>query len=486
MNGALRISELRVLAIIVFTFIASGCSRQLRGDLIIKNATVICVEDGAVNSSMDIGITKDRITDIVPTRKKTNYITNQLIDGSGQYIIPGLWDMHTHTWWAYNEFFPLLLANGITGIREMWGEPDSIDIIRSRIDRGVIIGPDIISSGAIIDGKPPYWDGSDIADSPSAAREIVRNQKAKGADFIKVYSYLERDDYFAIADECKKEGISFCGHIPFKISLEEAVHAGQGSLEHFYGMLDFCSKEKEFLTTTMRDTNCIDSLFEARTFSTFIHRMRFETTTYDTSKLSGLITLLAESNSWLCPTMITTVGAIDRLKPDFEPKEIIRYMPDFAVEGWQPRSDSALLRKRSMDRAILNEWYNLVISLFRPLKDGGVNFLAGTDYPNPNCYPGFSLHDELQLFVEKAGFTPLEALQTATVNPALFLKLNTETGSVEVGKKANLLLLKANPLENINNTRQIEAVILRGQVHRSTVLMNSLEKQTGSAESTIK
>lgn len=475
--------HLKILSAIILIFLIAGCSKELKGDLIIKNIAVIDILDGTIAKSMDIVIIKDRITEIIPHRESNTYLANEIIDGKDKFIIPGLWDMHTHTWWAYEEFFPLLMANGITGIREMWGEPMEVKRIRNKIDSGLVIGPDIISSGAIVDGNPPLWKGSDIADSPQKAREIVRSQKSQGADFIKVYSYLERDVYFALADECKKQGISFSGHIPFKVSLEEAVRAGQGSLDHFFGIMDFCSKEKEFLTAAMRDTDRNDSLFEARKFSTFLNRMQFETKTFDTTKFSSLINLLAESNSWLCPTMITTEGSINRTKPDFKPQDVIKYMPDFAIEGWRPHIDSVSMKTQSVNRAIESEWYNQIASLFRPLKDGGVKFLAGTDYPNPYCYPGFSLHDELQIFVEKAGFTPLEAIQAATINPAVFLKLDKLIGTVEMGKKANLLILKANPLENINNLRKIDGVILRGKFYKSTVLNDSLEQIVRKAKS---
>lgn len=474
--------HLIILSTIILIFLIAGCSKELKGDLIIKNIAVIDVLDGTIANSMDIVIVQDRITEIIPHRESNTYLANEIIDGTDKFIIPGLWDMHTHTWWAYKEFFPLLMANGITGIREMWGEPAEVKKIRNKIDSGLVIGPDIISSGAIIDGNPPLWKGSDIADSPEKARALVRNQKGQGADFIKVYSYLERDVYFAIADACRKEGIPFSGHIPFKISLEEAIRAGQGTLDHFFGVLDFCSTEKEFLTTAMRATDKNDSLFESRKFSTFLTRMQFENKTYNPSQLSNLISLLAKSNSWVCPTMIAAEGSIDRSTPDFKPKDIINYMPDFAVEGWAPRNDSASIKSRVRDRKIESDWYNQTTSLFKPLIDGGVKFLAGTDYPNPNCYPGFSLHDELQIFVEKAAFTPLQALQSATINPALFLKIDKDIGTVETGKKANLLILNANPIENINNTRQIDGVILRGKFYKSTVLNDSLEQIVRTAK----
>jgi hypothetical protein len=150
--------------------------------------------------------------------------------------------------------------------------------------------------------------------------------------------------------------------------------------------------------------------------------MKFETDTYDKAKLSALIMLLAKSNSWLCPTFVATEGSINRSKTNYKAEDAIRYMPDYAIKGWQSKPDSSLIPFRSKNQKIENDWYNLILSLCRQMKDGGVKFLAGTDYPNPYFYPGFSLHDELKILVEKAGFTPLEALQTATLNPAVFFK----------------------------------------------------------------
>ncbi|MDQ3022033.1 MAG: hypothetical protein M3R36_15900 [Bacteroidota bacterium] len=298
---------------------------------------MINVIDGTVSGSMDIVIVKDMISEIVNHDKSTTYNAGEVINGEGQYLIPGLWDMHVHSWWAYENFFPMLLVNGVTGVREMWGDQKELDKIRSGINSSAIMGPDIISAGAIIDGDPPLWEGSDSADTPEKGRELVRKQKAEGADFIKVYSFLERDVYFAIADECKKQEISFGGHIPFKISLEEAVSAGQISLEHFFGILEFCSSEKEFLYSAMQSKKKNDTLFNTRKYSTFLNRMKFETETFDKSKLPELITLLSRSNSWLCPTLVTTEGFINRWKPDYKPIDEIKYMPEFTVDNWNQK-----------------------------------------------------------------------------------------------------------------------------------------------------
>ncbi|MEO8446411.1 MAG: amidohydrolase family protein [bacterium] len=460
---------------IIVVHIISGYSQELKGDLIIKNVNVLNVVDGTVSASMDIVIVKDVISEILKYNNGTTYNASEVINGEGQYLIPGLWDMHVHSWWAYENFFPMLLVNGVTGVREMWGEQKEVDKIRSGINSGAILGPDINSAGAIIDGIPPLWEGSDSADTPEKGRELVRKQKGEGADFIKVYSFLERDVYFAIADECKIQGITFGGHIPFRISLEEAVNAGQISLEHFFGILEFCSSEKEFLYPAMQSKEKNDTLFDARKYSTFLNRMKFETETFDKSKLPELIELLSRSNSWLCPTLVTTEGSINRSKPDYKPIEEIKYMPEFAVDNWKPKVDTTKKDLQKKNTQIENDWYDLTTTIFRAMKDGNVKFLAGTDFPNPYCYPGYSLHEELRLFVEKCGFTPLEALQTATINPAVFLEMDKVLGSVEVNKKANLLLLGSNPLENINNTKNIKAVILRGKFYSEAALKDSLE-----------
>jgi len=153
-KNKLKTKLLLTISIIVIQII-SGYSKELKGDLIIKNVNVINVIDGTVSGSMDIVIVKDMISEIANHDNSTTYNASEVINGEGQYLIPGLWDMHVHSWWAYENFFPMLLVNGVTGVREMWGEQKEVDKIRSGINSGVIIGPDIISSGAIIDGVPP-------------------------------------------------------------------------------------------------------------------------------------------------------------------------------------------------------------------------------------------------------------------------------------------------------------------------------------------
>ena len=463
MRKSILVFVLLFLSITLF-----NCTKTTEGDLIITDINVIDVNNGDINSNMDVVIKGDKITSILKHRTNITYKAKDVINGTDKYLIPGLWDMHTHTWWAYEDFFPLLIANGVTGIREMFGDLETITKIRSEIKYGDLIGPKIYTSGPIVDGKFPTWDSSDIADTPEEGRKIVRKQKADGADFIKVYFSLEKEVYFAIIDEAKKQNISVCGHLPAKVTLEEALNSGHKSLEHFFGILDNCSDTEELMR--------IDSLRKSKFDGKFFYkRLKHIVDTHNPEKINETVDLVANSNTWISSTLVVSKGAIRNIDPAYLNDTRVKYMPEFAITNWEIEKDSIVSEITQMTLNIENEYYNKMIKLHKPLKDRNVNFLAGSDYPNPYTYPGFSLHEELQIFVEEAGFTPLEALQTATLNPAIFMEKEEAFGTVEIGKLASLLILNKNPLEDINNTTSIDAVILSGQYFNGDELRLTME-----------
>jgi len=447
-----------------------SCSKTFEGDLIITNVNIIDVKTGEINYTKSVVIRGDSIANIIDHNGNTNYEAEQVVDASEKYLIPGLWDMHTHTWWGYEDFFPLLIANGVTGVREMFGDFETVKKIREELKSGAIIGPEIYSSGPIVDGDPPIWSSSDIADTPEKGREIVRQQKAGEADFIKVYFLLKKDVYLAIADECEKQNIPLTGHIPFKVSLEEAIASNHLSIEHFYGILEYAG-DTEGLAK-------IDSLRKTRfNFEEYYKRFDHITTTYDKAKENALIELLSNSDSWICPTFTVHKG-FHRQYDYYYTDDRIDYMPDYAMNGWKwiTESDSILSEDNARMLTIDTTWYNKILSLVKPLHEKGAKFLAGTDYANPYTYPGFGLHEELEIFVNEAKLTPLQALQTATINPALFMKKESEFGTVETGKLASLVLLNKNPLDDIKNTSAINAVILKGKYLEGNALRDDIEK----------
>jgi len=450
---------------IFFILLPFACSKPIEADLIVSNVNVINVENGEILNSQDVVIIGDSIAQITHHKRVNDYTTVNIIDATDKYLIPGLWDMHTHTWWGYEDFYPLLLSNGITGVREMFGNMDVVNEIKRLTQSDSLISPDYISAGPIICGDPPSLRSCVVAKTPKEGREYVRQQKADGADFIKTYNMLKRDVYMAIADECKKQNIVMTGHIPFDVSLPTALKQNHKSIEHFYGILEYCC-----------DTVGLAKIDKERkgrfNYSEYIKRAKHVFETYNESRENEVIELLENSNTWVCPTYTVHLGYIRTYDYDLDDQRRY-YLPDYAL--WSS-TDSVLSKTDSINLKVEQDYYNLMLKLSRKLRDRKIRFLAGSDYCNPFTYPGFSLHEELQIFVEEVGFSPLEALRSATINPAIYFNLEGELGTVEQGKRASLLLLNRNPLNDIKHTQEIEGVILRGKYMMGDSLRTAIEK----------
>ncbi|RKE89077.1 amidohydrolase family protein [Ichthyenterobacterium magnum] len=463
---------------LVCIFFICGCKQNLKGDLLIENVNVINVKTGKISTNKDVLIIGDSIANI-EEHDRINFVAPEIIDGKNKYLIPGLWDMHAHWIDAYEHFFPMLLANGVTGIRDMWGNFPVLSNVKNKIDNGSLIGPDILSAGFLVEGANPTHSGaSNIADTPEKGREIVRTQKEAGADFIKVYSGLEREVYFAIADECKKQNIPMVGHIPQKITVEEAIKANQLSFEHFYQVKGFLHPQYENYIKKLKGENVALELQDnIKEYSEYIGigALDVDIDNLEKKRLTKLIELLKNSNSFITPTLVVDKGFFRKYDSDFNPTTLNSYMPDYAIVDYYVQD--SLKTKR--DSAVYNwskKQYQLNVDLLKPMVEGGVKFLAGTDYVMEFCYPGFSLHDELRIYVEEGNITPLQALQTATINPAVFLQMEDKIGTVEQSKRASLLLLNKNPLENIRHTKNIEGLILRGKYYSNELLKHGLDE----------
>jgi imidazolonepropionase-like amidohydrolase len=444
---------------------AAPSTGEIKADLLIKNINVIDVKTGKVKHSVDVVIRRDKIYKIVKSKKSSEYQARQIVDGTGKFLIPGLWDMHTHIGANYKLFFPLLLANGVTGIREMWGNPTEIKKIRAEISSGAIDGPMIITSGNIIDGNPPTSANMNVAETPEQGREIVRKQKAGGAEFIKVYFNLKKDVYLAIADEAKKLNLPLAGHLPNRVSLEEAVKAGHKSFEHFYNILEFYGDQKGL--------NQIEENREGRfAGDNFYVRVDYGYKTFDPAKSKEAIKLLKNDDVWICPTYTAHKGFMRDFDPSYTDDKRLAFMPENFVTRWTANKKKPLTEKQVAQWNSDKLWYARVLTESKKYKENGIKFLAGTDVANFFVYPGFSLHEELEIFVNEAGFSPLEALRTATINPAEFLNLENQLGTVEEGKSANLVILNKNPLENISNTKSIDGIVLSGKYKSKTDLKN--------------
>jgi imidazolonepropionase-like amidohydrolase len=419
--------------------------------------THVAVIDAAgtpVRTDMTVVITGNRITELGPSSNAQVPTGARVVDATGKFLIPGLWDMHTH-WYRYDKtFLQLFPINGVTGIRIMWGAPIHFEW-RKEIQEGTLLGPQMVISGTILDGPRPVWPGSMAIKNEAEAREAVKATKQQGYDFVKVYSLLPRAAYFAIADEAKKQGIPFAGHVPESVTVAEASDAGQKSMEHLTGILTACSAREDELRKGLQDPQVPAPLR--------LQRRRLMLETLSMEKATALFNRLKQNHTWQCPTLTVLRSGAFLNDSNFRKDPRLKYMPTELKESWDPSRDFRFRSRTPEDFKVSRLVYKKQLELVGLMRRAGVEFIAGTDVVNPFCFPGFSLHDELALLVE-AGFSPMEALQTATLNPARFFGKEKDFGTVQEGKIADLVLLDANPLEDIRNTTKINSVVVNGQL----------------------
>jgi imidazolonepropionase-like amidohydrolase len=451
-----------------------GVASPKQNLLAITHVNVIDATGAGVKPDATILIERDRITAISDSPAFNPPTNAVVVNAAGKYLIPGLWDMHVH--WYQENYLPLFIANGVTGIRMMWGYPVHHDW-KKEIDQGRLLGPRMYLASTLVDGPNPIWPGSFIARNEAEGRDAVRQAKTDEADFVKVYSLLPRDAYFAIADEAKKRQIPFAGHVPMSVTAEEAAAAGQISIEHLTGILPACSsREAELLQAAQNFLagNATNNSPQAyRTYAMRENKTALET--YNADKAAALFSTLKQNGTWQCPTFtvlrLFTLAANPAITNDAR----LNYMPPDIRSEWNDMA-TARVKKYSAEYAALGKaYFQKHLEIVGAMQHAGVGILAGTDTGNPYCMPGFSLHDELAFLVQ-AGLTPMEALQAATLNAARFMGREKDLGTIATGKMADLVLLDANPLDDIANTRKISAVIYGGKYFPKSDLDGMLNK----------
>jgi len=455
--------------IIILCFIISmsfsSYAETEHADLAIINVTIIDATGTPAQTEMTVLVTDKRIVKISKSKKIKVADDVQIIEGSGKFLIPGLWDMHVH--WYKKDYLSLFIANGVTGFRVMWGKPEHLQWRKEQAE-GKLLCPRLEIGSPIIDGPNPMWPDSITISNTEEAREEVRRLKHEGYDFIKALNLLPKEAFFAIAEECEQFGIPFAGHLPFAATAAEAVKAGIKSNEHMWGILLSCStKEEEFRDKLIQAINA-NRPWKMMMPMWFIQRGQY-LETFDQKKADELFLLLAEHNCWQCPTLTVNRSMAYFFKEDFRDDPRLKYMPTDITDTWNPPS-----KFPPFIPVVFEKTYQKYLELIVPMHKAGVRFLAGTDVLNPFCFPGFSLHDELDLLVQ-SGLTPMEALQTATRNAAEYLGRLDSLGTIEESKMADLVLLEADPLEDIRNTQKINAVMFDGKVFEKTELQKMLQ-----------
>ncbi|MEW6131216.1 MAG: amidohydrolase family protein [Acidobacteriota bacterium] len=487
---------LALLAVLAFPLIRPSQELAISGSLVINHVTVIDLTGSPAQKDMTVVVSGGRINEIFPTPDNRFSENARVIDGTGKFLIPGLWDMHVHV--LQKRRLPhtaaRFLTNGVTGFRDMGSPPDElaeIPVWRQAIRDGSLLAPRFVAAGAILDGSPAMFPHLSIGvKDASEARRAIADLRDYKIDFIKVYTLLSRDAYFAIADETQKNNLPFAGHVPDSVSAVEASDAGQRSIEHLSGVLLACSTDEDDLRRRLLEARRAG---DAALLHDALERILTRgAQTYSQAKAENLFAHFAKNQTWQTPTLVGLWNPelANRKKPR-QPDDL-QFNKTPAWFKTQPLfQGQSLLQAQSLwlDGCCLNASAENIFSfagndkvpeIMQAMHRAGVRFLAGTDAPNLWAQPGASLHRELELFVE-LGLTPMEALQTATRNPAIYLGLSDSLGTIEQGKIADLVLLDENPLDDIRNTRKIAAVMVNGQFFtRAELLARLAENEANS------
>jgi cytosine/adenosine deaminase-related metal-dependent hydrolase len=427
--------------------------------VVFVNVTMIAMDGERTSPHQTIVTRAGAIVEAGPVNTVKVPTGSQVIDGRGRYLIPGLVDMHAHflrppnlgekqdldfeRYLQYNELFALLhIANGVTSIRNMYGHPE-IDRLSVRIQRGELPGPTVYSTGPITDGEPPSIVGARVVTNPEQAAAAVRDDKARGYVGIKPYSRLTLESYRAIVQSAATENLPVMGHLPFAVPLEEAIHSRQASIEHadsFSGDLQPNPADADKKTDTELYTEA------------------------DMTKMAHFAIEMRDAGVWTCPTVVVyqMEWPKDRVSAGMQ------YVPDEIKNAYRKHYETFTFAPASIEIA-----YGL--SIIRSLHAAGAGLLAGSDAFKPNAVPGFALHEELNYFVQ-AGLTPYEALRAATSDPARFLGREKEFGTIQVGRRADLILLSADPLDDINNLAKQIGVMVRGRWFTQANLARRLDR----------
>ena len=423
--------------------------------------THVMVIDGVISTpraDQTVIIRGNRITTVAPSASTAIPAGTRVVNSRGKFLVPGFWDMHVHTDVpAGRDMLALFIANGVTGVRDMGGDFATLKQWREEITRGTLVGPRLIVSG-------PYLEGGDaliahlVVRTPDEARVAVDSLMHLGVDFVKVHTQLKRDAYFAAAREARARGIPFAGHIPGDVTAAEASDSGQRSLDHLLRIPNPC---------TAAESEALKPKYP-------IQRVLGLCTSDD---LAPLYERFVRNGTWIVPTFSAQLEIALWPKHALPGDDFARYLPDtlrkfvafiFPMEPDIP-PDADITGRALFEKRLV---------VVGAMRRAGVGILAGTDYPLRNSPPGFGLHGELEYLV-RAGLSPMEVLRAATIEPARYFGMTDSLGTVAAGKVADLVLLDANPLADIRNTRKIAAVVANGRLFdsaaREALLRSALE-----------
>jgi len=458
---------------IFLTFHILGCSNQItisKNSFVIKNISIIDPIDG-LQSTKSVVITDNIITNILDDDNEFIADNKNIIDATGKYLIPGLWDAHIHFSFDTNlaPFMPgLFLAHGVTSVRDTGGPIDLVVKMKDLSLMDPIYNPTVYIAGPLIDGTPNVYNNSspsfpllsiennDIIDIESNVLGIVERE----VDLLKAYEMLTENQFLAIMRIAKKANLKVTGHIPLSMTLFSAIDSGLNGIEHLRNFaLSIASNSDELYRERLELLKNPDDL-PGSDLRSLIHskqRMR-ALDSIDYNKFEKAANLLASKNVWQTPTLFLYRNFSQKTFKDPSFKNELSKLPNQIKQKWigEISETDTIIDKNGLR---YSKWLEEAAG---KLHKKNVPFMAGTDTPIGYLIPGRSLHVELKVMVE-SGFSNLEAIKSATLNPAKFFGLENKEGRIKNGYKADLVILNSNPLDNIRNTQDISAVIKNGK-----------------------
>lgn len=461
------------ILIFIISIVVFSCKNDVQTsyDLIVENGNVIDIVSGNI-SKQTIFINDGRIAKLAKPDEESAYKSEIILDGTDKFILPGFWDNHVHfrggdsLIQANKDFLKLFIMNGITTVRDAGGDlTTSVMEWKQEIKNKTLVGPTIFSAGPKIDGKNATWAGSLVVETEDDIFVALDSLEALNVDFVKLYdSRISGELYLKTIEEATERGMITSGHMPFTVTLDETLDSGIGAIEHLYYVLKGCSSSEREIT----DANKKGEYGFWSSMSKLIE-------TYQDSTAQNTFESLHEHNTFVVPTLHigNVLSYLD--EDNHENDNYLKLMPSGIVKTYEGRIKGALnsSEEARQNRKELNAFFK---SLAKSLSDSNVKLLAGSDCGASNSfiYPGISLHQELEAMVE-TGISNLKVLQNSAYNGAQFLKVDSNYGTIEVGKISDLVILNGNPLEDIRNTRDINFVIKGNDVFNPEIIANEID-----------
>ena len=477
-------SKFKVIALsLIFLFLScQGKDHYFENALCIENISTIDAKNGLLENQTII-IKEGRILKIAPAEELPLSYKNNRIDGTGKYLIPGLWDTHIH--FAYLEelapyMFDLFLAYGVTSVRDTGGQIDYVKLFKEEAEANPKITPRVMIAGPLLDGMPNVYDGS-IPSRPNLSSGLnsveaviaqVNILDSIGVDFLKAYEMLTPEQFAELTQLAKERGLKVTGHVPLSMDVISASNAGLNSMEHLRNLELSCASNAGELLKNRQQLLADGKDDAGGTLRSKIHETQRipAIDNYDEDKAQEVLEVLAKNETWQIPTLA--------LYRSVRQRENFKYLPHSIKKNWENRLDQLTAGAPSPDRAKYADW---MLKMVGKVHQKNIAIMAGTDTPIGLLTPGLSLHEELSQFVE-SGLSPLEAIETATLNPAKYFNLDAELGWIGETTWADLLILDANPLDDIHNTEKINAVIKQGNYFDRNALDKLLKDVSESTD----